>query len=152
MTFSIIWNYLLIFQWEQIVLLLLALFFLHTYKADFIADLEREPRLAAFCNLNFLYIDIDDVLSLNNPYFGDLIHRTYPQRIWDKGHYRHCKVSTISTLRSIVKENYWPNYSTNAMTLHSVLSIFLSSVATFLQHLRMDFSYYNSYVILFVSR
>ena len=33
------------------------------------------------------------------------------------------------------------------MTFHSVLSIFLSSVATSLQHLRMVFSYHNWYVM-----
>lgn len=60
---------------------LLADLFLHSYEADFIADLirKKEYRLARSFNLSFRYID--DVLSLNNPNFGDLIHRIYPKEL-----------------------------------------------------------------------
>ena len=48
--------------------------FLHSNGAAFITDLTRkkEHRLARSFNLSFRYMD--DVLSLNNPSFGDLIH------------------------------------------------------------------------------
>ena len=54
---------------------LLADLFLHSFEADFIIDLIRnkEYRLARFFNLSFRHTD--DVLSLNNPNFWDLIHR-----------------------------------------------------------------------------
>ena len=60
---------------------LLADLFLHYYEADFIADLIRmkEHRLARSFNLSFRYID--NVLSLNNPSFGDLIHRFAPTNL-----------------------------------------------------------------------
>ena len=66
--------------------------FLHSYDADFIADLirKKEYRLARSFNLSFRYID--DVLSLTSPNFGDLTHRIYPK----KGYYRHCEISLIS--------------------------------------------------------
>ena len=56
---------------------LLADLFLHCYMVDFIADLiqRKEHRLAGSFNLNFRYID--DVMSLNNLSFGDMIHRIY---------------------------------------------------------------------------
>ena len=54
---------------------LLAHLFLHSFEVDFIADLiqRKEHRLARSFNLSFRYTD--DVLSLNNPSFGDLIYR-----------------------------------------------------------------------------
>ena len=53
--------------------LLFDLFF-HSYEADFVVDLiqRKEHRLARSFNLNFHYND--DVLSLNNPNFGDFIY------------------------------------------------------------------------------
>ena len=60
---------------------LLADLFLHSFEADYIADLiqKKEHRLARSFNLSFRYID--DVLSLNNPSIEGLIHRIYPQII-----------------------------------------------------------------------
>ena len=60
--------------------LLLADLFLRSYEGDFIADLTRrkEHRLARSFDLSFLYKD--DVL-LNNPGFGDFIHRIYPKEL-----------------------------------------------------------------------
>ena len=48
---------------------------------DFIADLiiKKEYRLARSFNLSSRYVD--DVLSLNNPNFGDFIHRIYTQTL-----------------------------------------------------------------------
>ena len=46
------------------------------------------------------------------------------------------------TYRSMGKGNTWPTYTTNAMTFQSVLSNFLSCVASSLKHLRVEFSYY----------
>ena len=58
--------------------------FLHSYEVDFIADLirKKEHRLDRSFNLSFRYID--DVLSLNNPSLGDLIHRIYPKNLKSK--------------------------------------------------------------------
>ena len=58
------------------------------------ADLiqKTECHLARSFDLSFRYID--DLLSLNNPSFGDLIHRIYPHR--DKDYYRHCDFSLVS--------------------------------------------------------
>ena len=59
---------------------LLADLFLHSYEVDFIADLirKKEYRLARSFNLSFRYID--DVLSLNNPNFGDFDTSHLPRR------------------------------------------------------------------------
>ena len=53
---------------------------LHSCEADLIADPIRKKvyRLASF-NLSFRYID--DVLSLNNPNVGHLIHRINPKEL-----------------------------------------------------------------------
>ena len=48
----------------------------------------------------------------------------------------------------MVKENYWPNYTTNVMTFHSVLSTLLSSVAASLQHLRTEFSFFFNWYVM----
>ncbi len=60
---------------------LLADLFLHSYEADFIADLlkKNEKHLARSFNLSFRYID--DVLSLNNPRFGDYLDHIYPKEL-----------------------------------------------------------------------
>ena len=60
---------------------LLADLFLHSYEADFIADLitKKDRHLARSFNLSFRYID--DVQSLNNPSFGDYVHRIYPKEL-----------------------------------------------------------------------
>ena len=54
---------------------------------------------------------------------------------------------TLNNLHALTIKGYGLNYTTNAMTFHSVLSIYLSSVATSLQHVRMEFSYHNSCVM-----
>ena len=53
--------------------------FLHSYEADFIADLIRKKELHLARSFNFSFRCIDDVLSVNNPNFGDLIRRIYPK-------------------------------------------------------------------------
>ena len=57
---------------------LLADLFLYSYEADFIQGLlkKNEKKLARFFNLTFRYID--DVRSLNNSRFGDVVDRSYP--------------------------------------------------------------------------
>ena len=87
--FSICWNFLSTSYLTSAVGIqmgtncahLLADLFFHYYKAVFfIANLiqRKEHCLARSFDLSFRYID--DVLSLNNPSFGDFIHRIYPQR------------------------------------------------------------------------
>ena len=55
--------------------------FLFSYEVDLIADLirKKELRLGSSFNLRIRYID--DVLTLNNPSFGDLIHRIYRKEL-----------------------------------------------------------------------
>jgi hypothetical protein len=55
--------------------------FLYSYEADFIQGLlkKNEKKLARSFNFTFRYID--DVLSLNNSRFDDLVDRIYPIRI-----------------------------------------------------------------------
>jgi hypothetical protein len=57
---------------------LLANLLLYSYEADFIQGLlkKNEKKLARSCNFTFHYID--DVLSLNNSRFSDLVDRIYP--------------------------------------------------------------------------
>jgi hypothetical protein len=57
---------------------LLANLFLYSYEADFIHRLlkKNEKNLAPSFNFTFCYID--DVLSLNNSWFGDFVDRIYP--------------------------------------------------------------------------
>ena len=60
---------------------LLADLFLHSYEADFLQSLldKKDRKLALSFNLTFRYID--DVLSLNNPRFGDFLHLIYPKEL-----------------------------------------------------------------------
>ena len=124
---------------------LLADLFLHSFEADFTADLiiQKEERRSARPNVSFRYVY--DVLSLNNPSFGDLIHRMKSKKIDIND-----TTDTVSqphmltyTQRSLVRKNYWPYNRTNAMTFPSMQSTFLLSVATSLQHLPMEFPYHN---------
>ena len=57
---------------------LLADLFLYSYEANFIQELlqNKDKKLAISFNFTFRYID--DVLSLNNPKFGDYVDRIYP--------------------------------------------------------------------------
>ena len=57
---------------------LLADLFLYSYEADFIQGLlkKNEKKLARSFNFTVRYID--DVISLNNSRFGDLVDRIYP--------------------------------------------------------------------------
>ena len=57
---------------------LLADLFLYSNKSDFIQGLlkKNERKLARSFNFTFRYID--EVLSLNNSRFGDLVDRIYP--------------------------------------------------------------------------
>ena len=57
---------------------LLADLFLYSYEADFIQEIQQknEKKLARYFNFTFRYID--DVLSLNNSRFGDVVNRIYP--------------------------------------------------------------------------
>ena len=57
---------------------LLADLFLYSYEADFIQEIQQknEKKLARSFNFPFRYID--DVLSLNNSRFGDVVNRIYP--------------------------------------------------------------------------
>ena len=111
------------------------------------ADLIQMKEHHSVRPFNFSFCSMNDALSLNNPNFGDFIHRIFSKELKIKHTTKHCKVSHILTYaeRSIVKENYWPNYTTNAMTFHSVLSTFLLYVVTSLQPQRMYFSSHNSY-------
>jgi len=56
----------------------LADLFLHSYEAEFVQELLRkgEKKLAPSFNYTFRYID--DVLSLNNKNFRNVIHLIYP--------------------------------------------------------------------------
>lgn len=55
--------------------------FLYSYEAEFIQNLLKQgnKKLARTFNLAFRYID--DVLSLNNKYFCDHLHRIYPTEL-----------------------------------------------------------------------
>ena len=80
-----------------------------------------------------------------------MIHHKYPEEFEIKDTTDTVKSASYLAIQiyrdSMEKENYLLNYTTNTMTFHSVLSIFLLSLATSLQHLRMEFSYHNSYVM-----
>ena len=67
----------------------------HSYSAAFLADLiqRKENRLARFFHISFRYID--DVLSLNNPSFGDFIHLIQTKELEIKDT-TNCEVSLIS--------------------------------------------------------
>ena len=54
---------------------------LHSYEADFTADmiLTKEHRFARSFDLSFCYIDA--VFSLNNHNFGDFIHRIHLKKL-----------------------------------------------------------------------
>jgi hypothetical protein len=66
--------------------LLLADLFLYSHEADFMYGLlkKNEKKLARSFNFTFRYID--DVFSLNNSRFGDLVDRIYPIELEIKDH------------------------------------------------------------------
>lgn len=73
--------------------------FLHLHEADFVEDLVKRNMARSF-NLPFRYID--DVLSLNNPHFGDYLHRIYPKELEIKDSTK--SVSNLDLLLEINEE------------------------------------------------
>ena len=57
---------------------LLANLFLYSYEAEFIQTLIKSGKRHLAKSFNFTYRYIDDVLSINNPKFGDYIDFIYP--------------------------------------------------------------------------
>ena len=57
---------------------LLADLFLYSYEAEFIQTLIKNGKRHLAKSFNFTYRYIDDVLSINNPKFGDYIDFIYP--------------------------------------------------------------------------
>ena len=57
---------------------LLADFFLYSYEADFIQELLKQNEKKRARSFNFTVHYTDDVFSLNNSSFGDIVDRIYP--------------------------------------------------------------------------
>ena len=71
--------------------LLLADLFLYSYEADFIQGLIKSDKRHLAKSFNFTFRYIDDVISLNNPKFGDFINDIIISwRIRNKGHITWC--------------------------------------------------------------
>ena len=70
----------LVFQWVRIVLRYTPIRF-YTYEANFLQGFLKNKywKLPQTLNSSFLYID--DVLSLNNFWFGDYLHCIYPNEL-----------------------------------------------------------------------
>ena len=68
---------------------LLADLFLYSYEADFIQGLlkKNEKKLSQSFNFTFRYID--DVLSLNNSWFGDFVDPINPIELENKGYHKY---------------------------------------------------------------
>ena len=60
---------------------LLADLFLYLYEADFVQHLQKSKSRKQRKSFNLTFRYIDDVLSLNNPKFGDYIDVIYPQEL-----------------------------------------------------------------------
>ena len=60
---------------------LLADLFLYSHEAEFIQSLLRSDKKTVAKSFNFTYRYIDDVLSLNNPTFGDYLEVIYPTEL-----------------------------------------------------------------------
>ena len=59
---------------------LLANLFRHSYEAEFLTSLAKtNKRLAKKFNFTFRFID--DLLSINNPRFGDFLQEIYPEEL-----------------------------------------------------------------------
>ena len=60
---------------------LLADLLLYSYEADFVQHLQKSKSRKQRKSFNLTFRYIDDVLSLNNPKFGDYIDVIYPQEL-----------------------------------------------------------------------
>ena len=60
---------------------LLADLFLYSYESEFIQSLLRSDKKTTAKSFNFIYRYIDDVISLNNPNFGDYLEVIYPTEL-----------------------------------------------------------------------
>ena len=60
---------------------LLADLFLYSYEADFIKNLCKSGKKILARSFGFTFRYIDDVLSLNNPKFGDYVSFIYPEEL-----------------------------------------------------------------------
>ena len=60
---------------------LLADLFLYSYEAEFIENLVKSGKKNLARSFNFTFRYIDDVLSFNNPRFGDYVDFIYPEEL-----------------------------------------------------------------------
>ena len=77
---------------------LLADLFLYSYEAEFIQTLIKSGKRHLAKSFHFTYRYIDDVLSINNPKFGDYIDYIYPVR--NKRYHRYRPSSVLFRFRS----------------------------------------------------
>ena len=66
---------------------LLADLFIYSHDAEFIQTLIKSCKRHLAKSLCFTYMFIDDVLSINNPKFGDYINIIYPVELKIKDYY-----------------------------------------------------------------
>ena len=62
--------------------------FLYSYETEFIQSFLSASKKRLASQLNFLYRYIDDVLSINNPYFDNYLGQMYLPELEIKGHDR----------------------------------------------------------------
>ena len=105
---------------------------LFCYEIDFMASLsgEKQTEIIQTFNSTSGYLDVDDLLNIDNPYFEGMVNRIYPPELPE------LLVLTKLT-RLILKPHFWiyiyqfqtdlfhPKFMTSAMTLNLTLKIFL---------------------------
>ena len=106
---------------------LLADLFLYSYESEFIQSLLRSDKKTIAKSFNFTYRYIDDVLSLNNPKFGDYLEVIYPAELRLRTQQSLLTQLLIWIYNSNLtfKENFTRNSMTNVMISISLLSVFL---------------------------
>ena len=84
---------------------LLADLFLYTYESEFIQTMQKSGAKNRCTSFNFTFRYIDDVLSLNNPKFGDYIDVIYPKELEIKDTTDSANFSNYLDLRLEILDN-----------------------------------------------
>ena len=111
---------------------LIADIFLYSYEAEFIQSLLSTGRKRLASQFNFTYRYIDEVLSINNPDFENILVRCIPLNLRSKTRRRATLLfpRSIYSCKSVGTINSTLPFTTSAKILISILQTFRSWAAT----------------------
>ena len=98
--------------------------FLFCYEREFVMSLSDDKHDDIIDAFNTTYRYLDDVLNINNVYFGTMVSQIYPSELQlNKANTSDTKAAFLDLYLSISNDIVLPNFMLNVTTLISKLSI-----------------------------